>query len=129
MTCRTSRELQGGLDPLGAVEQRDEPLEVVDGRLVRIGRPRRVGRASQVLALLLLVVAVPEVMGEERDEAVEVVRVGPLDVVADPAVEHRAERERQALVGDLLGDDVLEEVGLVGLTVEATRSASRSAPR
>ena len=37
---------------------------------------------------------------------------------ADPPVEHGPDRERQALVGDLLGHHVLEQVGLFGLLVE-----------
>ena len=37
---------------------------------------------------------------------------------ADALVEHGPGRERQALVGHLLGDDVLEDVRLVGLPVE-----------
>ena len=69
-------------------------------------------------ALSLLVVAVPEVVRQEVQLSLDRVRVGAFDVAADPAVEHRPHAERQALVGDLLGRDMLEEVGLIGLAIE-----------
>ena len=55
--------------------------------------------------------------------------VGALDVAADPAVEHRPDAERQALVRDLLGHDVLEEVRLVGLAIERRRGRRRAGRR
>ncbi len=33
-------------------------------------------------------------------------------------MQHRPHAERQTLVGDLLGGDVLEQVGLIGLAIE-----------
>ena len=69
-------------------------------------------------ALPLLVVAVPEVMRQQVQLPLDGVRLGCLDVAADPAVEHRPHAERQALVGDLLGRDMLEEVGPIRLAIE-----------
>ena len=43
---------------------------------------------------------------------------GALDVLADAAVQDGPQGERQALVRDLLGHDVLEHPGLISLPVE-----------
>ena len=102
-----------------ALEQRDEPLEVLDRRRVRVGRPRGVGRAAEVQPLPLVVVAQPEVVGEEVEAAIDPVRIGSLEPAADQAVEPRPQPERQALVRDLLGRDVLEQVGVLEVAVEA----------
>ena len=54
------------------------------------------------------VVAVPVVVREEVELALDGVGLGLLDVRADALVQHRPDRERHALVGHLLRDDVLE---------------------
>ena len=99
-------------------EQRHETLVVRDGGLVRVGGLGGFGGLPQVLALLLLAVAAPVVVLQQRNGVLEVVRLGALEVLADAPVEHPSQREGEALVGDLLGDDVLEHPCLVGLAIQ-----------
>ena len=78
-------------------------------------RLRRVSGAAEELAFLLQVLAVPVVVREQIEVVLDRVGLGFLDVAADALVQHRAERERHALVSHFLGDDVLEQVRLLGL--------------
>ena len=116
-------ELQQHVDPRALLHQRRQALEVVDRRLVRVRGLRGVAGAAQVFALLRQVVAVPVVVREQVEVALDRVGLGLLDVAADALVQHRPERERHALVRDLLRDDVLEEVGLLGFLVDVDEVA------
>ena len=111
-------ELQEGLDARGAGEQRDKARQVVDRRRVRVARPRGIGGARQVRRFFVVVVAMPEVMGEDVDAAIDPVGIRRLEVCADPRVQAAPDGERQALIRDLLGRDVLEEVRLLELPIE-----------
>ena len=55
----------------------------------------------------------PEVVGEQVEVPLDRVGLVLLEEAADVAVQRRAQRVREALVGDLLRDGVLEEVRLV----------------
>ena len=59
------REQECVRDPLGALQDREEALQVPDGRLVGVCAPGGVGGPRQVGALPSVVVAQPEVMGEQ----------------------------------------------------------------
>ena len=66
---------------------------------------------------------------EQIEVAIDRVGLGLLDVTADALVQHRPERERHALVGDLLRDDVLEQVRLVGFLFEVDESTGAERPQ
>ena len=100
------------------VDERRQPLEVVDRGGVRVCRLRRLAGAAAGTRASSPVLAVPVVVREQVELELDRVGLGPLDVVADALVQRRAERERHALVRDLLGDDVLEEVRLLLFAVE-----------
>ena len=106
-------------DPLASLEQVDQALQVPDRGVIRVGLLRGFGGPRQVRPLAILVVAQPEVVSEQVKPAVDTVRVGLLDPVADPAVELGPQAEWQTLVGNFLGRDVLEQVGVLDVAVEA----------
>ena len=122
-------ELEQHLDALALLDQRRQPLEVLDRGGVGVRRLRGVAGAAEVLALLAQVLAVPEVVGEQRRVALDRVGLGQLDEAAHALVQHRPEREGHALVGDLLRDDVLEQVGLLALLLDARAGPARRASR
>ena len=70
------------------------------------------------MPLAAVVVAQPEVVREQVEPLLDRLGFGRLQPPPDPAVEHRPQGERQALVRHLLGGHVLEQVGLLGDPVE-----------
>ena len=107
-------QFQQHIDPLALLHQRRQPLEIVDRGPIRVGRLGGIAGAAQVLALLRQIVAAPVVVREDVEVAIDGIDLGCLDVMADPLVQHRPDRERHALVRDFLGNDVLEEIRLQG---------------
>jgi hypothetical protein len=96
---------------------------------VHRSRPRwrrplaRVAGTPEAVAASRLVVALPEVVREQVEAALDRVALVALDVAADAAVQCRAEGVE--VVGDLLRDGVLEQVRLVVLLV-GSRDERRS---
>ena len=84
-------ELQQHVETTAFRQQRREALEVVDRRRVGVRGLRGVAGAAEVLALLVQILAVPVVMREEIEIAVDRVGFGLLDVIADALVQHRPE--------------------------------------
>ena len=111
-------ELQQDAGALGLVEQRREPLEVVDRRGVRVRRLRGLAGAPQVRAACCSSSSLCQKWWASRSRFRSIASGSCcLDEAADVAVQRRPERVREALVGDLLRDGVLEEVRLVLLAV------------
>ncbi len=116
-------KLEQYLDPRRLLHQRHQTLEVVDRRRVGIRHLGRIAGAAEVFALLWQIRAVPVVVRQQVEVALDRAGLGGLDVPAHALVQHRPEREGHALVGDLLRDDVLEKVRLLGLLVDVDEIA------
>ena len=98
--------------------ERREAFEVVDRSRVRVRAARGVAGPTEVLALLPRVAGAPVVVGKQVELELDLLRAVTLDHARGALVERRADREGDALVRDLLRDDVAEQVRLLGLHVE-----------
>ncbi len=103
---------------LTVIENGEAAPEVVDGRGVCVARLRRLAGPAEVFPAFRQVLAAVVVVGQQVDDLLPVLARRSLQVLGNLVVQHRPGGERQAVVGDFLRHDMLEQIGLLGFLVD-----------